>query len=292
MNNYFDIYKNKVQGLVDYITKYNLKSLVLGISGGIDSTVTAVIARTACDKAGIPLIGRSLPTHTNQSSEQETARLVGKCFCNDFKEVEFEEIVDEFTYFMEDREHYVDSSIALGNIKARLRMIYLYHLAWASGGIVLDTDNLTEHNMGFWTIHGDEGDVGVLGDLWKTEVFEFAKWLTEIYAEDAFRANEILEDKAAEEELLTKYRAIKMSLELTPTDGNGTAPDLEQYGAPSFDIVDEILSGTINSRDIPTYDCSEVVLNRYNKSAFKRSHRPFIINKFGKPTNNKGEELW
>lgn len=51
------------------------------------------------------------------------------------------------------------TKIANGNIMARLRMMYLYNQAGIKKGIVIDTDNLTEHYLGFWTIHGDEGDL-------------------------------------------------------------------------------------------------------------------------------------
>lgn len=58
--------------------------------------------------------------------------------------------------------------IADGNIQARLRMIYLYNLASIHKGLVMSTDNQTEYQLGFWTIHGDVGDFDPIQDLWKT----------------------------------------------------------------------------------------------------------------------------
>ena len=56
-------------------------------------------------------------------------------------------------------------------------MIYLYNLASIYNGLVISTDNQTEYQLGFWTIHGDVGDFAQILGQWKTEVFELAKWL-------------------------------------------------------------------------------------------------------------------
>ena len=65
----------------------------------------------------------------------------------------------------------------MGNIKARMRMIYLYNLAARTGGIVISNDNLTEFNLGFWTICGDVGDFAPIIGLWKTEVYQLAEYM-------------------------------------------------------------------------------------------------------------------
>lgn len=273
--NWQEIFDNKVQGLVDYIEKYDLQALVLGISGGIDSTVTAVIASEACKKAGITLIGRSLPTNTNSDAEYDAANLVGEAFCGNFRDINMNYMYRAIRDEIEQAEEMTMGKIPLGNIKARLRMIYLYNLASMYGGIVLDTDNLTEHYMGFFTIHGDQGDLGVLGDLWKTEVFEFAQWL-----HDGFYMHGQFDD-----EMCTKAKAIWASLALNPTDGNGTAPDLEQYGAPSFEIVDEILQALVMGTEMPENEYVEPIKQRFLKSQFKRWHGPLNVNSEGKVTD-------
>ena len=73
--------------LSGYIKKYNLKSLVLGLSGGIDSTLCAVLASPICKELNIPLIGRSITIETNKPDEIERGISTGSAFCNDFKEV-------------------------------------------------------------------------------------------------------------------------------------------------------------------------------------------------------------
>ena len=136
------------------------------------------------------------------------------------------------------------TSIANGNIQARLRMIYLYNLASIYRGLVMDTDNLTENNLGYFTIHGDVGDFNPIGGLWKTEVFKLAEWLMNWYGSYTHTyfytdAPEIIDYKQGN---LAKAVAIKESLKLKPTAGLGiTNNDLEEIGAESYEQVDDVL---------------------------------------------------
>ena len=102
-------------------------------------------------------------------------------------------------------------------------MIYLYDIAQEHNGLVLSTDNWTELMLGFWTLHGDCGDYGMIQNLWKTEVYEMASTFVEN-----------LEEK--------RSRALLDCIEAIPTDGLGiSASDLDQIGAESYKEVDEIL---------------------------------------------------
>ena len=241
--NYTKVFETLVDETAKYVTDNNIKAMILGISGGIDSTVVAAICHEVSKRVGIPLIGRSLPTKYNKKGETTTADLVGKAFCTDFQTFNignmYENILDEMT---ETYDH--QTPLANGNIQARLRMIYLYNLASIYKGIVMDTDNLTENNLGYFTIHGDVGDFNPIGGLWKTEVFELAKWLQNLYSYYAYTyfyagTSEVTE---SEKDSLYKAKAICESLKLKPTAGLGiTNSDLEELGAESYDQVDAIL---------------------------------------------------
>lgn len=241
--NYTKVFETLVDETAKYVTDNNIKAMILGISGGIDSTVVAAICHEVSKRVGIPLIGRSLPTKYNKKGETTTADLVGKAFCTDFQTFNignmYENILDEMT---ETYDH--QTPLANGNIQARLRMIYLYNLASIYKGIVMDTDNLTENNLGYFTIHGDVGDFNPIGGLWKTEVFELAKWLQNLYSYYAYTyfyagTSEVTE---SEKGSLYKAKAICESLKLKPTAGLGiTNSDLEELGAESYDQVDAIL---------------------------------------------------
>lgn len=267
--------EKSINYLASYIERNRLQSLVLGISGGIDSTVVAAIASEACKKTGAKLIGRSLPAHTNNPEEINTATLVGQAFCDDFKEVAIERIYAKVADEFELNEGKMNT-LQLGNIKARLRMMYLYNLASIHRGCVLDTDNRTEHELGFWTIHGDVGDLNCgLIHLWKTEVYELADYLLE------------------KQNQSDKYQALLASIKLTPTDGNGvmSGGDCAQFGLDNYNQVDDVLKTMYFSsikdktekaneyiRLIDSYNEQGVdsVMVRHQNSAFKRIPQPIF----------------
>ena len=173
MTDYQQIYDNIVNSVSDYLKDNDLKAMVLGISGGIDSTVVAAICRIVSNETRIPLIGVSLPCVTNKGCEVSTASIVGREFCDEFKEISLQDLYQSASAFCKALDGTATTNIAEGNIKARLRMVALYHIASLRHGIVMDTDNLTEFALGFFTIHGDQGDLSPISLLWKHEVYEF-----------------------------------------------------------------------------------------------------------------------
>ncbi len=253
--NYKEVFETLVNETAKYVTDNNIKAMILGISGGIDSTVVAAICYEVSKQTGIPLIGRSLPTKHNKEGEVTTADLVGKAFCSNYMEfnmdvpyrkfahsITFSEgLLSEGSPFTFDRISPKQTPLANGNIQARLRMIYLYNLASIYNGIVMDTDNLTEHNLGYWTLHGDVGDFNPIGGLWKTEVFKLAEYLHEYYSIES-HYHETYSDTKNNNSEFGRCVAISKSLKLKPTAGLGiTNNDLEELGAESYDQVDSIL---------------------------------------------------
>ena len=233
MIDYKKFVENSRKWLSQYIQDNHLQSLVIGVSGGIDSTVSCAIAYPVCYDLGIPLIGRSLPTTTNTPDENNSARLVGEAFCTDFKEVNISAECQKLIYELELNEGDM-SRLQEGNIKARVRMIYLRHIAALHKGVVLDNDNFTEWNLGFWTVGGDSPmDINLgLHYLWKTEIYELAGYL-EKYYHLCYLNNMEFEDK---------WKAIYESMKLTPTDGNGVSnSDCEQFGLDNYEQVDDVL---------------------------------------------------
>lgn len=211
--------------LADYIINNRIKSLIIGISGGIDSTLCAALARPVCDSLTIPLIGRALHTATNKPDEVHRAKMVGEVFCHDFAEIPIDGYFTAINKICLDNgqtnQDYKEK-IRLGNIKSRLRMMILYDLAQKKDGMVLSTDNYTEFMVGFWTLHGDVGDFGMIQNYWKTEVYEMSKWL-------------VLQEELGRE-------SIQLCIDAVPTDGLGiTSSDLEQLGAKTYEEVDSIL---------------------------------------------------
>ena len=233
MIDYKKFVENSRKWLAKYIEDNHLQSIIIGISGGIDSTISCALVYPVCEKFSIPLIGRSLPTSTNAGIETVSADLVGTAFCNDYKEVNLELLSEDFNKLLLIEEGDI-SNLQKGNIKARLRMIYLRHLASVHRGIVLDNDNFTEWNLGFWTVGGDSPmDINLgLHYLWKTQVYQLGSYLLEeIY------------DKVVDTNIYSKqYYALYTSYRITPTDGNGVSKsDCEQFGLTNYDQVDDVL---------------------------------------------------
>lgn len=288
--NYEKVFYTLVRETENYCNTNNIQSLVLGISGGIDSTVVAAIAREVCDKINIPLIGRSLPIK-NKKDEFHTSKLVGEAFCDDFKIINLASTYTTVLYEFSDNDCFITgNSISNGNIQARLRMIYLYNLASINDGMVLSTDNQTEYQLGFWTIHGDVGDYDPIQALWKTEVYGLANWLLEYYDEIIADCDyQCLSDD--KEFFINCYNALSESIRLTPTDGLGISnSDLDQIGAKSYEEIDEILQTLLEPKNQNEHllTCeylknkySEEVINkiwdRHLKSEFKRLKSPISI---------------
>ena len=248
--NYAEYFEEKITVLTNYVKEYNLEALVLGISGGIDSTVCAAICHEVTKRVPVKFIGRSIPTNHNKYEETNAADLVGNAFCTDYTECFINSFYERLVNLIEYYEDYglarsenntlisQQTPVANGNIQARLRMIYLYNLASINKGIVIDTDNLTEHNLGYFTIHGDQGDVNPIGDLWKTQVFELAAWLASEYYPKQYTYKDVTLDQP----VFAKIHAITESLKLKPTAGLGiTNNDLEEIGAESYEQVDGII---------------------------------------------------
>lgn len=303
--NYSKVFDTLVNETKKYLEDHNLQAMVLGISGGIDSTVTAAICSEVSKCTDIPLIGRSLPIK-NKDDEFNVSKLVGEAFCTNFQVCNLDESL-LYTKVLQTIEHFEGegsiSKIANGNIQARLRMIYLYNLASTHNGIVISTDNQTEYQLGFWTLHGDVGDFNPLFGLWKTEVYALADWLLQEYSME--HCEHLVRVSKGEEEphLPLKVEALKASIALTPTDGLGISnSDLEQIGAKSYSEVDDILQEfeafqylyskqfagmTLGEKAKEFLDNQEMfyiepevifkVIDRHVKSEFKRKNLPICI---------------
>ena len=221
---YQKVFETMIQETQKYLEDHNLFAMILGISGGLDSTVTAAICHEVEKRnPELKFYGVSLPCTSNSGEERDSATACMKAFC---KEGQYwtENLQKEYMLMKATCcQHHSPTTIGIGNIKARLRMIYLYDLANYTKGLVMDTDNLTEHYLGFFTIHGDVCDYNPIGGLWKHEVYELANYLYNEYYQAPFGSEG------------DKHLALEHAIGITPTDGNGVN-DLGDMGqiAPAF----------------------------------------------------------
>ena len=279
MKKWEKIFNTMVYSTLQYLNDYGINNMILGISGGIDSTLVAAICHEVVKRSDgkKKLLGYSLMCSTNQSDEVKAAEMVGKSLCSEYQNINLEKYYENIYDSL--ISHFEVSPISNGNIKARLRMLYLYHCASIYDGIVMDTDNYSEHQLGFWTLHGDEGDFNPIGNLYKTEIYDLCEWLcTEYYVKD----NNI-------------RQAIEEAYKLTPTDGNGVnmggdmaqiAPGLtyKEVDRILFEIQvfgysknNDILLKSLSNEKWFDEDIVKGVINRVKNSSFKRRHRPLKI---------------
>lgn len=238
--------KNIHKELTTYITENDIKALILGVSGGLDSALCAVLAQPVCNFMGVPLIGRSYPIISNKDDEKKRARDVGKVFCTEFEENDLSKELSDLTVMLLGMTH--DQKIRAGNVKARLRMIHLYDLAAKHRGMVLSTDNWTEFCLGFFTIYGDQGDYGMIKELWKTEVYDLTQFIA-VCTPDTLKRDILLD-----------------CVQAVPTDGLGiTDSDLDQIGAKDYEEVDKVLKIWMQDKETVDSYCRKSIGTHISK---------------------------
>ena len=283
-----------------YLEDNNLCAMILGISGGLDSTVTAAICHEVEKRnPELKFYGISLPCSSNTSTENDSASLCMKAFCKSgqywTENLQKEYLLMKATCC----QRHSPTTIGQGNIKARLRMIYLYDMANYTSGLVMDTDNLTEHYLGFFTIHGDVADYNPIGGLWKHEVYELANYLLREY----YKLSDPTDDGYIQ-------MALRAAIGIMPTDGNGVNNfgDMGQI-APAFahdnnieaytkvdDIIQTYLEyrghhpeeyqiamnelyqkyPNIEDNGVVVHDTIQDVISRVNRTEYKQKRLPIV----------------
>lgn len=152
--------------------------VVLGLSGGVDSAVAAVIAAEAIGKEKVHCLIMPYDDEIDKDTVEDALELV-KAFELDHQIISIKEIVDSVMMNFQDTMDAPSNRImAMGNVKARMRMVMLYLLANQNNYLVLGTSNKSEIMVGYFTKYGDGGnDANPLGDMYKTVVYKFAEVL-------------------------------------------------------------------------------------------------------------------
>jgi len=157
-----------VEWTKEQMAESKTKGFVLGLSGGLDSSVAAVLAKRAADR----VLGLLLPCGGALKDIEYAVKLAGKLSI----ETKSADLVGTFDVLCEQLPK--GSQLGYGNIKPRLRMIVLYYYANLNNYLVLGTSNKTEISIGYFTKHGDGAcDIAPLGDLYKYQVVALAREL-------------------------------------------------------------------------------------------------------------------
>ena len=211
-----------VKWIKDYADTNNIQSLVVGVSGGIDSAVVS----TLCAETKLPTFVLGMPIH--QDSEQESLsdkHLDWLSEKNDnVKKLKFD-LTRTFETFKKTLNEYSHDELSLANTRSRLRMVTLYQIAGKYNGIVVGTGNKVEdYGVGVYSKYGDGGvDIAPIADLYKTEVRELGGYLG-VAADiiDATPTDGLWDDKRTDEDQLgVSYALLEEAME------SGTGPGVD-----------------------------------------------------------------
>lgn len=172
---YKDIYDALCLGVRDYVLKNGFKSVLIGLSGGIDSALTAVIAADAIGAENVHCVMMPSP-YTAQISLDDAAQLAKNLGCP-YQIIEIEDAMASLEHMIgEDAKH----GLTAENIQSRLRGLTLMALSNARGAMVLTTGNKSEMAVGYATLYGDMcGGFNALKDIYKTDVFALSHYVNE-----------------------------------------------------------------------------------------------------------------
>ncbi|HKK09269.1 MAG TPA: NAD(+) synthase, partial [Bacteroidales bacterium] len=249
-----------VMGVKNYFEKLGLKKAILGLSGGIDSAVTAVIAAKALGKENV--YGVLLPSKFSSDHSVSDAEELAENLGIRYETIEVKDVVESFEKTLKKQFEGLPFDVAEENIQARARGVILMALSNKFGHILLNTSNKSEAAVGYGTLYGDmNGGLSVLGDVYKTDVFALAHHMN--------RDAEVIPGN-----IITK----PPSAELRPDQKDSDS-------LPGYDVLDDILTQYIEYRKGPEtiiakgYEPALVnrVLRMVNFTEYKRHQTPPIL---------------
>jgi len=165
-----------ILGLKDYFGKLGLKKAILGLSGGIDSAITAVMATRALGKENVR--GVLMPSEYSTSHSVEDAKALAENLGIRYDIIPIKRPYNSFLKILDDVLEDKPFDVTEENIQARCRAIILMAIANKHGNVLLNTTNKSEFSVGYGTLYGDlAGGLSVLGDVYKTEIYQLANYI-------------------------------------------------------------------------------------------------------------------
>jgi NAD+ synthase (glutamine-hydrolysing) len=184
-------------GLSDYAAKNGFTDVVLGISGGIDSALTAALAVEALGPEHVVCV--SMPSRYSSDATQRDARAVAESLGTRYLEITIEPVVAAFEAALAEAFAGTEPGLAEENVQARARGVILMALSNKFGWLTLATGNKSELSVGYATLYGDmAGGFALLKDVYKTDVFRLARHVNERAGRDLIPASVIERAPSAE----------------------------------------------------------------------------------------------
>src|SRR5213596_2574687 len=243
-------------GLRDYCRKCNFHSVVAGLSGGVDSAITAAIAAEALGPENVT--GVSMPSPYSSRGSIEDARALARNLGIKFLEIPITDAFRDFKAQFKEIFKGLPENETEENMQPRLRAMTLMALSNKFGHLVLSTGNKSELAVGYCTIYGDmAGGLAVISDVPKTMVYELARWINSDYARRAIEVNRPYPSDSTGRGGSPEPPAV----EIIPKSTIEKAPSAElkqnqkdQDTLPPYEILDQILQlyieENLSARDI------------------------------------------
>lgn len=249
-----------VLGVKDYFGKMGFKSATLGLSGGIDSAVTLVLAAEALGPENMHVL--LLPSqYSSDHSVNDSVKLAENLGVA-YDIIPIEDLFNEYRKSLQKLFKDRPEDLTEENIQARIRSTLLMALSNKFGNILLNTSNKSETAVGYGTLYGDmSGGLSVLGDVYKTDVYDLARHLNK-------------EKEIIPENIITK----PPSAELRPDQKDSDS-------LPPYDILDQILELYIEKQQSPArmeesgldIDLIRRIIKMVDQNEYKRYQTPPIL---------------
>ncbi|MFQ6036328.1 MAG: NAD+ synthase [Sedimentisphaerales bacterium] len=223
-----EVYQALVLGTRDYAWKNGFKKVLLGLSGGIDSSVTAAIAVAALGAENVTCL--TMPSKFNSPETIKDAARLAKNLGVELLTIPIEPILGQFHRSLKTAAGWDNQGIAYENLQARIRGSILMSLSNQFGSLVLTTGNKSETSVGYATLYGDTaGGFAVIKDVPKTMVYDLAEYINKIQGRQIIPADVIARPPSAE---------------LRPGQKDTDA-------LPDYDLLDKILKGYVEEDKSP-----------------------------------------
>lgn len=254
------IYNSLILALRDYIMKNGFQNVILGLSGGIDSALVAVIAADALGSDNVRLI--ALPSKYNSNQSYIDAKELSDNLGINLEQILIQNIVNEVENSLENVFLNQKTDFTEENIQSRIRGLLLMAISNKFGNLLLATGNKSELAVGYATLYGDmNGAYNPLKDLYKTEIYQLSRWRN---------------DNIPKISKLSSKNIIPESIIIKEPTAELRENQKDSDSLPNYDILDQILYLLIEEQKSEEY----VIAQNFDPKIVKKVTKMFYSNEF------------
>jgi NAD+ synthase (glutamine-hydrolysing) len=259
-----EVYGALVLGTKDYVRKNGFNKVVIGLSGGIDSALTAAVAVDALGAQNV--LGVTMPSKFNSPDTISDAEKVAKNLGIEFRTIPIASVLNNFNDTLSIIEGWEDCGIAYENLQARIRGTILMSLSNRFSYMVLTTGNKSETAVGYSTLYGDmAGGFAVIKDVPKTMVYDLAR-----------HVNKINNKELIPQSVIDRVPSAELKQGQKDTDS-----------LPEYDLLDRIIKGYIEDDKSP----QELIKQGLPGDVVKRVVRMIDINEYKRRQSPPGVKI-